>query len=111
MAMKIEQINLTYVVHSLATLTLLGTVALFGYEVSKPKIVAAESSSVVWKLSHLSPELAAKEQIHHLPALPERFQRKVLVYAVRYKRPQPGKIFTPTGKTYLAMTRQHPAED
>ena len=112
--MKIEQINLTYVVHSLAGIILLGTMALFGYEVSKPQITTGEASSLVWKMSPLSPQVSAQEQIHHLPALARRFQRKVLVYAVRHKtwkptpQPQPGKNFAvtrPTSKTYMAMNQ------
>jgi hypothetical protein len=113
--MKIEQINLTYVVHSLAGIVLLGTIALFGYELSKPDISTVESSNLVWKLSPLSPTISAQEQIHHLPALEERYKRKVLVYAVRHKtwKPtpeavQPGKNFAvtrPTSKTYMAMNQ------
>ncbi len=117
--MKIEQINLTYVVHSLAGIILLGTLALFDYEVSKPGISASESSQLVWKMSPLSPKISAQEQIHHLPALSARYQRKVLVYAFHYKswkptrEPQPGKNFvvTPqTSKTYMAINQAMLAE-
>ena len=109
--MKIEQINLTYVVHSFAGIILLGTLALFGYEVSKPQLTTVQASNVVWKMSPLSPQISTQEQIHHLPALNERFKRKVLVYAVRHKtwKPvQPGKNFAvtrPTSKTYMAMNQ------
>jgi hypothetical protein len=113
--MKIEEINLTYVVHSLAAIVLLSTIALFGYELSKPDISTTESSNLVWKMSPLSPQISAQEQIHHLPALEERYKRKVLAYAVRYKtwKPtpepvQPGKNFAvtrPTSKTYMAMNQ------
>ena len=113
--MKIEEINLTYVVHSLAAIILLATVALFGYELSKPDISTTESSNLVWKMSPLSPQISAQEQIHHLPALEERYKRKVLAYAVHYKawKPtpapvQPGKNFAvtrPTSKTYMAMNQ------
>ena len=118
--MKIEQINLTYVVHSLAGIILLGTIGLISYEVSKPAISASESSQLIWKVSPLSPRISAPEQIHHLPALSVRYQRKVLVYAVHYNpwKPtqepvQPGKNFAvtrSTSKTYMAMNQAMLAE-
>ena len=118
--MKIEQINLTYVVHSLAGIILLGTLTLFGYEVSKPGISASEASNLVWKLSPLSPQISAQEQLHHLPALSARYQRKVLVYAVHYNPRKPtqepvqlGKNFAATRstcKTYMAMNQPILAE-
>jgi len=118
--MKFEQINLTYVVHSLAGIILLGTLALFGYEVSKPQLTKVEASNVVLKLSPLSPQTSTQEQIHHLPALSARYQRKVLVYALHYnpwkptQQPvQPGKNFAvtrSTSKTYMAINQAMLAE-
>ncbi len=114
--MKIENINVTYVVHSLASLVLLATLALFGYEVSKPKINTVEASGIITKMSPLSPKVSAPEQIHHLPALSERFRHKILVCAVRqksWKPAKPGKNFVQTpvaGKAYMALNQSVSAE-
>jgi hypothetical protein len=118
--MKLEQIKVTYVVHSLAGLILLATMALFGYEFSKPRITLVSASSGVRKMSPLSPQVSSQEQIHHLPALSWRYRRKVLVHAVRHRswrpteqtqvqaQPQPGNGFElrlPISKAYAAMSQ------
>lgn len=110
--MKIEQIRISTVVHSLAGIILFGAVALFGYEWRKPAIVLAAPAFLTPKVSPMSQQEVAPEQLYRLPELPARYQHKVLVYGVR--RPATGKNFAkaPTpGKVYLVAGARVPAED
>lgn len=114
--MKIEQIRISTVVHSLAGILLLGAVALFGYEWRKPAIVLAAPAFLTPKVSPMSRQEVAPEQLYRLPELPARYQHKVLVYGVRRKAlsPEAGKNFAkaPTpGKVYLVAGARMPAED
>ena len=98
---KIEELRPLYVVHSLATAILAGTIALLGYEVSKPKIIHVEASSAVFKASALMSAGPKTVITYRLPALSERFQRKVLVHSVRKKAAARGQ----TDKSYMALNR------
>jgi len=105
--MKIEDLRAFYVVHSVAAVTLLGTMALFGYEVSKPQIQQPQAAGLYSKYSPMSAQPAAPETMQRLGQLPERFRHKVLVYAVHRK-----KFLTPApqGKPYMAMKGQSETE-
>lgn len=112
--MKLENISITTLVHSLACLTLLGTIALFGYEVTKPAVTLAAPISQALKDSPLAGPADAPAQLHRLPTLPERFQRKVLFYGFKRKPWQPGKFFTPApakGKVYAASASRNAGDD
>ena len=98
---KIEELRPLYVVHSFATAILAGTIALLGYELSKPKIQHVEASTPVFKASALMSASPQPVITYRLPALSERFQRKVLVHSVRKKAAAHGQ----TDKSYIAMNR------
>jgi hypothetical protein len=112
--LKIENISITTLVHSLACLTLLGTIALFGYEVTKPAVTLAAPITQALKSSPLSAPADAEARLHRLPTLSERFQRKILYYGARRKAWAPGKYFTPrpaNGKVYSASAARSSADD
>lgn len=96
---KIEELRPLYVVYSFAAVILAGTIALFGYELSKPKIQRVEASAPAFKASALAITSPQPVITHRLPALSERFQRKVLFYAVRKKVAARGQ----SDKAYIAM--------
>ena len=96
---KIEAIRPLYLVHSFAAVILAATIALFGYELSKPKIQRVEASVSTCKVSALAAVGPNPVITHRLPTLSERFQRKVLVYSVRKKVAASGH----SGKAYMAM--------
>lgn len=101
---KLEDIHMSTLVHSLGGIVLAGTIALFGYEVTKPGVVQARPRVAVAKRSALAVEKPAAVQIHRLPALSGYYKRKVLAYAVRYRKP--GKNFTipaAKGKPYQVL--------
>ena len=112
--MKIEDISITTLVHSFACVTLLGTIALFGYEVTKPAVTLAAPVVAGLKHSPLTGPADAPAQLHRLPTLSERFQRKVLFYGYKRKTWKPGKFFTPSpanGKVYSASNPRTSADD
>jgi hypothetical protein len=106
---KLEQIDITTVAQSLAGVLLVGAIALFGYDASKPGIVLASPSQVTVKASPMNPELSVKEQLHRLPPLPERYQRKVLVYGWRSGKNFPKSA--PSGKVYMVASSRTQADD
>jgi hypothetical protein len=113
--LKIEDISITTLVHSFACLTLLGTIALFGYEFSKPAVTLAAPIAQALKDSPLAGPADTPEQLFRLPALPERFQRKILSYGYKRKTWKPSKYFTPAnshGKVYsVSMVRPSAADE
>lgn len=112
--MKLEQVSISTIVHSLASITLLGTIALFGYEVTKPAVTLAAPVTNALKNSPLAAPAESQVQLHRLPTLPERFQRKVLFYGYRRQTWTPGKFFTPrqvNGKVYSASSTRSGADD
>lgn len=88
--MKIEDLRPLYVVHTFAVLTLLSTVALFGYEVTKPDRATKLRQNEAPKVSALASPTASAELVYQLPRLPERFEHKVLVHRI-YDRQGPSR--------------------
>ena len=67
---KFLEIRQLHLVHLFATFILVGTIALFGYEVSKPKIERAEASVPAYKTSALASFGTNPVTTHSMPALP-----------------------------------------
>lgn len=118
--MKLEDIRISTVIHSLAAVTLLGTIALFTYEASKPAVALAHRGDRGVKQSALAVQASVPELLHRLPALPERFQRKVLYcgvknyYGVKKRWWWPGKNSTnpvQAGKVYSGNSTRNAADD
>ena len=66
---KLLEIRPLHLVHSLATLILVGTIALFGYELSKPEIPRVEASIPAYKTSALASLGTNPAITHRMPAL------------------------------------------
>lgn len=66
---KFLEIRPLHLVHSFATLILVGTIALFGYELSKPEIQRAEASVPAHKTSALASLGTNPVITHRMPAL------------------------------------------
>ncbi len=112
--MRLEDIKISSVVHSLAGVILLGTVALFGYEVRKPNVVRANLAPMAAKSSPLDAPTDKPEQLNRLPRLSERFQRKVIYYGIRRKWSPAGNKFSlkqSAGKVYTASSARIHADD
>lgn len=107
--MKLDQVDITSFAQTLAGVLLVGAIALIGYDSAKPGIVLASPSMATIKESPMNPPSELAGQLHRLPALPERYQRKVLVYGWRtgknYQKPaEPGKL-------YMVATAKTQADD
>ncbi len=83
--MKIEKLRPVYLVHIYGVLVLLSAMALFGYEVAKPKMERPVSGTTQAKLSALTtPPTGATVLYQFQP--PGRAERKSHAYhAARYK--------------------------
>ena len=66
---KFLEIRPLHLVHSLATLILVGTIALFGYELTKPEIPRVEASIPAYKTSALASLGTNPVITHRMPAL------------------------------------------
>ena len=73
--MKIEDVRPGYVVHTYGVLTLLSTMALFGYEVAKPGVGKSLLGSEASKMSALSTPMSGAEIIYPMPEMPGRSAR------------------------------------
>lgn len=112
--MNIQQIRISSVLNSLAGVVLLGTITLFGYELRKPEITLPAVAPSAAKSSPLTPPSDAPEQLHRLPQMPDRFQRRVIYYGARRKYAQVGNNFTKKhtpGKVYMALNVRTSAEE
>lgn len=112
--MKLEDIRIDTLVHWLCGVTFVMTLGLFGYELGKPQVVVQAATPRGVKESALNPKSDSRETLHRLPALPERYQRKVIYFGWRKKWTKPGKEFAPSrpaGKLYTAMALRHSAAD
>ncbi len=106
--MRLTELRFGHIIHIGAGLVLLGTLALFGYEAAKPPIVVELQREAGPKYSALAPVAARPTQLHRLPTLPERYQRKVLVYGWRRKN---SILPVQPGKTYMAWNLPAGAEN
>lgn len=103
---KIEELRPLYVLHSLAAVILAGTLALLGYELSKPKIQRVEASGPAFNTSALAISSPQPVITHRLPALSARFQRKVLFCSMHTKVAAGGQ----SGKAYIALHKSVPSQ-
>ncbi len=73
--MKIENIKPSYVVHTYGVLTLLSTMALFGYEAAKPEVGKGLLGLEAAKASALSAPAAGAEVVYPMAEMPGRKAR------------------------------------
>ena len=73
--MKIKDVRPGYVVHTYGVLTLLSTMALFGYEVAKPGVGKSLLGSEASKTSALSAPISGAEVVYPMPEMPGRSPR------------------------------------
>ena len=85
--MRLADWNLDRLIRLQAACILALTFALFAYEFSRPTFRAKVTRSGGQKRSAMDVE-ETREVISRLPALSDFYQRKVLVYQVRYRTPQ-----------------------
>ncbi|MBM3760697.1 MAG: hypothetical protein FJW36_10680 [Acidobacteria bacterium] len=111
--MKLEQVEIISFAQTLAGVLLVGAIALVGYDSAKPGVVLASPSMATIKESPMNPPSELAGAVNRLPVLPERYQRKVLVYGWR-SRWGSGKNFTnsaETGKLYQVSSVKTQADE
>ena len=79
--MNLVQIDFNRVIQAMTGILLLATVALFAYELFKPPGVYATVAGRVEKVSALAAAREASASVYLLPALPARYEHKIIYLA------------------------------
>lgn len=99
--MNLNEIDIHRVVRVMSGIVLVGTAALFAYELSKPEIVYATGSGQERKISAMAMPSEPAGSLYPLPALSEHYEKKVIYLGGLRKFSTPRWS---SGKSYAAYS-------